>query len=1269
MAVLKVRCPECDASIRQAIDDVDEPTEIELTCPRCSNEFTATAEPEAPPAKQEKKKPLKASKQQDDDEEDNKPRSKVSKRKNEDEDEKPRSKVSKRKDDDEEDEDEQPRKKKKKKQESGSKTTLYAAIGGGVLLLAGVVAAVLAFGGSNDKGKDTVKNDTPVPTTATTSSGKETPSNSETNPGGSSKSGKPNGATQPGNTTPSTPGTNTPSTPGTNTPSTPGTTAPSTSGTNGAGTPAGTGTPAATGTGSGPEAVPPKKGSEVGIPPIPPRPRLRLNANADKTAGRLDTEERVHQSPPLSPDEDPFSRAKTFRAEGALPPLPKLPPVKERPILALDSGGHTAFIMNVFITPDGNRVITVGADKSVRVWDIKTQTSINTFRFPAGPGSEGALQAAALSSKGRLAVSGTPITPAKGNPLNVIFIMNVETGALVKTINAASEVISLSFSNDGNRLAAGGLGVLQVFDANTGAQITRKDVPELGVIFEVRFSPENKSQVLGILTQAGLLSVVDLKNSSRNAMFDARSVKPTTIAWSNDARFIATGGRTGEIKIFDVNNKNNQPRSFPKHVNKGHDVSVAQIQYLPGDNTLLYGGQGSWAGVISADTGKLKMEFTHHSNTVMAVCCSEDGKLVATSGGSQNETFVWNPTTGKRVAKLAGVGKGIFGIGWSMDGKAIGWGSSNKSDDVNNNCPLEEIFRLDDLGPGGPAFQMKFQQAQSTDDTFTIVKHPAIDEHGAPAIVLEVQVGKTSKPYEVGIPNEKIYSVTVLPGRGKAVLGGARAVYMFDLQSREYKTLSGATGNTLSVAASPDGRYFVTGSSDQTIRIWDTGLDEPIMTIFVAGRDWIAWTPEGFYACSTKGESLLAWQINNTATKLPQVYPAARFRPSMYQPALIKYLIPAGKTQYAMAMAQKFDKALLLTSSVADIVPPEVSFDASIEENLVIDQDTVTVKANAKGGKQNINAMRLLVDGRPFKGTKGIKKFDNPAETGDAAWDVPLSPGPHTFSVIAETPISKGMSKQITITRKGEIPKPNLYVLAIGISEYPGPNKLHYAASDAKLLANAFQKNCKGVFANIEIRILMDKDASKKGIQNGLDWLATKMTSKDVGIVSFSGHGMRNDDNKFYLVTADIDQKDPFNSCLSGEEFKNRLDNMQGRLVTILDACHSGDVAERVRPPVNSDSLQQDLSSEESGVVVLSASLGREYSIESTQTKAGFFTFALAEALEYDDADINEDGVIDLSELEKYAYERSRQLSHGAQNPTTSMPSGIRPFPIAKVQK
>ena len=158
----------------------------------------------------------------------------------------------------------------------------------------------------------------------------------------------------------------------------------------------------------------------------------------------------------------------------------------------------------------------------------------------------------------------------------------------------------------------------------------------------------------------------------------------------------------------------------------------------------------------------------------------------------------------------------------------------------------------------------------------------------------------------------------------------------------------------------------------------------------------------------------------------------------MYQPGVIKYLVPAGNIQYALAMAQKFDKALVQATNVSDVLPPEVELVNPTGEGSKIDGDTVSVKATAKGtAKQPVTAMKLLVDRRPFQGASGVRKFDNPGETAEASWEVPVLPGPHSFAVTAESPVSKGMSKAAVVTRSGTPPKPNLYVPSVASRHTP----------------------------------------------------------------------------------------------------------------------------------------------------------------------------------------------------------------------------------------
>jgi uncharacterized caspase-like protein len=183
----------------------------------------------------------------------------------------------------------------------------------------------------------------------------------------------------------------------------------------------------------------------------------------------------------------------------------------------------------------------------------------------------------------------------------------------------------------------------------------------------------------------------------------------------------------------------------------------------------------------------------------------------------------------------------------------------------------------------------------------------------------------------------------------------------------------------------------------------------------------------------------------------------------------------------------------------------------------------------------------------------------------------------------------------------------------------------------------------------------------------GLAWLRKQMTQRDVGIVSFSGHGARDADTSFYLAPADVDPENLLASGVSGEQFRKTLASTPGKLLVLLDACHAGSVDGDRRKAVGglTDDLVRDLVTDDYGVIVMCSSMGREFSLEDEKGGHGYFTQALLEGLA-GKADYNKDGVIYLHELDTYVTERVKELSKGRQHPVTAKPASIRSFPLSQ---
>src|SRR5262249_14848799 len=143
-------------------------------------------------------------------------------------------------------------------------------------------------------------------------------------------------------------------------------------------------------------------------------------------------------------------------------------------------------------TPDGNQVITVSADKTVRVWDAADGEPYRTFRLPIGPGDEGALYAAALSPDGKwLAVSGMPL--GRGALGMLIHVLALDTGKVGAVLKGHTEpVIGLAWSPDGRRLASTSLdNTARIYDVGSG-QTEHVLQGHRGSVKAVAFSPDGR---------------------------------------------------------------------------------------------------------------------------------------------------------------------------------------------------------------------------------------------------------------------------------------------------------------------------------------------------------------------------------------------------------------------------------------------------------------------------------------------------------------------------------------------------------------------------------------------------------------------------------------------------------------------------------------------------------------------------------------------------------------------------------------------------------
>ncbi|GAB4408069.1 MAG: hypothetical protein OHK0039_10960 [Bacteroidia bacterium] len=236
--------------------------------------------------------------------------------------------------------------------------------------------------------------------------------------------------------------------------------------------------------------------------------------------------------------------------------------------------------------------------------------------------------------------------------------------------------------------------------------------------------------------------------------------------------------------------------------------------------------------------------------------------------------------------------------------------------------------------------------------------------------------------------------------------------------------------------------------------------------------------------------------------------------------------------------------------------------------------------------------------------------------------------------------------------------KPDLYILAVGVSQYQDSSiRLTYAHSDAGAVARKFALLQGSLYNHIEVRTLLDEEATLVNIRRGIDWLERQATQKDMILVFFSSHGALDHKGNLYLLPHDFDAQSLFATGLHIRDLVEGMNAAPCKKLILLDACHSGQSGYDLMQfaaikALDLNGAVSELAAADPGLTVMTSSSGREFSFENPRWGHGAFTKALLEGLD-GAADFNQDRIIRLLELNLYVTERVRTLTDGRQHPFT----------------
>lgn len=940
------------------------------------------------------------------------------------------------------------------------------------------------------------------------------------------------------------------------------------------------------------------------------------------------------------------------------PVLPSAHPSVAPPVLRTDPGNHTQMITQIVSDSACAFVATSSHDKTVRVWSVPGAAGGKfvhryTVRLPIGAGNEGSVYSLALSSDGYiLAAGGWDVADGRsgGREQHGVYLIDTRFGGVMARLSGHGNVItSLAFSPSGHLAVglAGGKGI-RLWHRDGEVSPWRIVAEDTGYghasVASVAF---DKSGRLFALTDDGRL----LRYDDNLRVDKARQVEhdepARTLALHPSGERLAVGfGFSPAIHIIET-------ESLKTIAVDRRSSGRSNALAWSGDGTKLYasghGNDGRGQIVFWTDgvpEAKLVDLETHGTITDLATC--GDAVAVATSGSE-------------------------FGI-LSSNGRLRGWqGNVRFGQYYQPEPPIAvskdgRIVRFPLTAQGKPVF-FDLEQETLSESPPDVALHVA-ETHG-----LEIRDWRNS--FEPNLDRKKLEldafemtrALAIASDTSSFVLGTEWSLRRYDAQGKLLWRRV-APGPVAALTLTPDDQYLVALHRDGTIRWYRFRDGEQILSLFANVEDgrWAAWTPDGYYMASPGSEEHvpLGWHFNRDSSNSADFFPIHLFRDHYYRPDIVLNTFAMG--QESMDSVDERERIGETHGGFWPKPPPVID---PVNPRVAGDFDTAIVRFSVEARSSApipVDYIAVRIDGVHRRNVAVPS-----GETGTMRVDIDLELPPRdvVVSFVPRAGPRSGLPISLPMRWRGPVgapaPKPRLRALLIGVQRYRDSSlELKATANDAKDLEHILRQQSGHAYREVETRLLIDPD--RRAMLQEIAWLKDGAGDDDISLVFFAGHGVTDLRRRFQLLPADADVDELDSTAVNGALLIQTLRATRGRVVAIIDACHSADTFMARSGgvlPINMTRFSNDAATPDNGVMIFAASTARQFAFDAgSWGQNGVFTKALIEGLA-GKADANGDGLVRTDELYRWTRSRVRELTKDRQDPIKHQSFSVQDFVFA----
>ncbi len=821
-----------------------------------------------------------------------------------------------------------------------------------------------------------------------------------------------------------------------------------------------------------------------------------------------------------------------------------------------------------------------------------------------------------------------------------------------------------------------------------------------------------------------------------------------SLTLSADGAYLVADGTKGTLEIWDTRNK-----ALVKSM-RGATRKVEAAVFSPDGQSIaaIYGGKSFFLWHLD---GRVKLRLLRgHTRRVTSLAFSPDGQNLL-SGSVDGTIRIWDAKTGDHRNTLEQHKQPVVSLAFSKDGtKLISSGAARlRTGNSNGKILVWDLLnpkkKPENLAPravnplNSPwhtyqsvafagdnlviANQQRTYLALGEEETGTIIQ--SLDEDG-PVYILAT--GERPVQTLIDAAGKQIFTLTY---KNRDLFGAFNRnhgeVTCWTLPEGDFiGRLEGLKTEIIAMALRPDGRVLVTSDTQGDVVFWDTETRQALhrkrlhahaLQFAPAGDQLLLLKPDGqmeFWDADLKQQQFAAVGIVNTdeyiITTPDHFYTASgrgtdavaiveggkahsfeQFDLTLNQPAKVLAVTSPNNTalrdDYQRAYQRRRRIMGFETPALATTRLPTATINN--KQKLALSTDQATVTLSVKGADTNgLARLHVKVNDVPLYGRRGLTLKGQKSLLKQVP--ITLAYGLNKIQVAVRA-VEGNLSRLDTvfIKREGTPPRPNLYMLLIGVNEYRHNPNLTYAVKDAGDMLALFQETT--LFEKVHHRLLTNQQVDRETLDQTRAFLE-QATVNDQILVFLSGHGLLDPKTfDYYYATHDADPDQPSLRGYSIDMLEHLLDQLNcRRKLVMLDTCYSGD-----RDPEDIGTLVKKLPigkvtgknvytvrsnpkiaradtyalmrqnfvdlRRNSGSVILASSSGREISIEGETWQNGVFTFATFTGINSGLADVNEDQFIQVSELVDYLALMVPQLSQGMQTPTLRQINLYDDFAIA----